>query len=100
MGRFCVDPHALRHALGWCNPPPPPFEPPSLGGGGVTLAQKVHEIPGAEGAKEIFHKAPKLIYAVILWYRFVVRPPPPARPPGGDRHFMTAPPPRKGGEPA
>ena len=33
--------------------------------------------------KKIFHKAPKLIYTVILWYRFVVQPPPPPRLGGG-----------------
>ena len=33
---------------------------------------------------------PKLIYTVILWYRFVVQSPP-APPQGGDRHFMTVP---------
>ena len=39
----------------------------------------------SEGAKETFYKAPKvpkLIYTVILWYSFVVRPPPPL--PQGD----------------
>ena len=43
---------------------------------------------------------PKLIYTVILWYRFVVRPPPPS--PGGNntpwRHAN--PPTPLGGEPA
>ena len=42
----------------------------------VTLAQKAQEILGAEGAKENLDKAPKLIYTVILWYRFAVRSPP------------------------
>ena len=51
-------------------PPPPPR------GGTVTLAQKAQEILGG---KEIFYKAPKLIYTVILWYRFVVRPPTPPK---------------------
>ena len=43
--------------------------------------------------KENFYKAPKvpkLIYTVILWYRFVVCAPPPPR---GNRHFVTVPPP-------
>ena len=65
--------------------------PPSLRGN-RHLAQKAQEILGAEGARENFYKAlkaPKLIYTVILWYRFVVQSPPPPR--GGDRHFMTVP---------
>ena len=45
---------------------------------------------GAEGAKENFYKALKLIYTVILWYRFVVRPPPPPR---GEPSFCDCPPP-------
>ena len=32
---------------------------------------------GAKGAEEDFHKAPKLIYTVILWYSFVVQSPSP-----------------------
>ena len=78
----------------------PPIEiPPPPTGGTVTLAQKAEEILGAEGAKENVYKAlkaPKLIYTVILWYRFVVRPPPP--PGGGNQHFVTAPHPPGGGD--
>ena len=44
----------------------------------------------AKGAKEIFHKAPKVIYSVILWYSFVVQFPSPQ---GENHHFMTVPPP-------
>ena len=40
-------------------------------GGTVTLAQKASEILGTKGAKENFYKAPKLIYTVILWCRFM-----------------------------
>ena len=57
--------------------PSPPFETPPPQGGTVTFAQKAQEILSAEGAKENVYKAPKLIYTVILWYSFVVRPPPP-----------------------
>ena len=62
--------------------PPPPLELTPPRWGTVTLAQKAQEILGAKGAKENFYKAPKLIYTVILWYRFVVRFPPPPR--GGE----------------
>ena len=52
-----------------CNPPrlqsPPPLE------GNGQLAQKVYKILGAEGAKEIFCKAPKLIYTVTWGYRSI-----------------------------
>ena len=57
--------------------PPPLWNPPPPRGGTITLAQKAWKISGSEGAKENFYKAPKLIYTVILWYRFVVPPPPP-----------------------
>ena len=42
-------------------------------GGNRHLAQKAQKILGA---KENFYKAPKLVYTVILWYRFVVQSPP------------------------
>ena len=91
-------------------PPPPPRETPSPlksppsplpRWGTVTLAQKALEIQGAEGTKENSSKAPKapkLIYTVILWYRFVVRPPPPL-PGGGGPSLCDRPPtgPTKGG---
>ena len=72
---------------------PPPLQPPPplVGGGDCHLAQKAWKIPGAKSAKEMFYKAPKLIYTVILWYRFVVQLG------GGGRHFMTVPPPGGGG---
>ena len=56
------------------NTPPPP-----QAGNRHPFAQKAKEIPGA---KENFYKlpkAPKLIYTVILWYRFVVQSPPPPK---------------------
>ena len=65
--------------------PPTPLEIPPPPRVTFTLAQKAYEI----GAKENFYNfylAPKLIYTVILWYRFVVQSPPP--------------PPHVGGEPA
>ena len=46
-------------------PPPPLAIPPPWGVNG-HLAQKAQKILCAEGAKEKFYKAPKLIYTVIL----------------------------------
>ena len=60
--------------MGFLVPPPP------LWGKKRHLAQKAKKILGAKGAKESLYKAskaPKLIYTVILWCRFVVQSPPP-----------------------
>ena len=73
---------------------PPPEIPPPSREGTVTLAQKAWEILGTEGTKENFYTALKLIYTVILWYRFVVRPPPPPR---GEPSLCDRPPPPRGG---
>ena len=44
-------------------------------------------------------KAPKLIYTVILWYRFVVQSPPPPPPRGGGPSLCDRPPlPPEGGD--
>ena len=77
--------------------PPPPLAIP---GGNRDWAPKAEKIQGAEGAKEKFYKAPKLIYSVILWYSFVVQFPAPPPPPwgepsrhwwGGGRYFLGGP---------
>ena len=57
---------------------------PPQGGGTVTWPRQHRK-----------YQAPKLIYTVMLWYRFVVQSPPPGG--GGNCHFMTAPPPPVGG---
>ena len=50
---------------------------------------------GTDGAPRFYKvpKAPKLIYAVILWYSFVVQSPPPP-PPGGEPSLHDCPPDR------
>ena len=56
----------------WLTPPWRRLEPPPPPGGGPS-----QEILGAKGKFYKAPKVPKLIYTVILWYRFVVCPPPP-----------------------
>ena len=55
-------------------PPPPPLQFPTPWGGMVTWPNKHRKYVAP---KKNFYKAPKLIYTVILWYRFVVQCPPP-----------------------
>ena len=60
-------------------------------GGTVTWPKKHRKSLGPKGVEEIFYKAPKapkLIYTVILWCRFVVQ-----CPPGGEPSLDDCPPP-------